>query len=147
MPCCDYEVEEEGYDLYPVYWTNAINTDTWQVENAWINEINEADDISYFLEINEETGAARGIKTGDKVRLSNRDGNVVEGIAVLSSGVHPEVVASMGGHLGSRSAFQPISENKGYAVNHLVPCGDPKRMEYVGSGVDQCVRCKLEKIS
>ena len=147
MPCCDYEVEEEGFDLYPVYWTNAINTDTWQVENAWINEINEADDISYFLEINEETGAARGIKTGDKVRLSNRDGNVVEGIAVLSSGVHPEVVASMGGHLGSRSAFQPVSENKGYAVNHLVPCGDPKRMEYVGSGVDQCVRCKLEKIS
>ena len=147
MPCCDYEIEHEGYDLYPVYWTNAINTDTWQVENAWINEINEADDISYFLEINEAVGKEKGIATGDKVRLSNYDGNTVEGIAVLSAGVHPEVVASMGGHLGARSKFTPVGEGKGYAVNHLIPAGDPKRMEYVGSGVDQCVRCKLEKIS
>lgn len=147
LPCCDYEIEHEGYDLYPVYWTNAINTDTWQVENAWIDEINSEDDISYFLEINEAVGKEKGIATGDKVRLSNYDGKYVEGIAVLSSGVHPEVVASMGGHLNSRSEFEPISKSKGVAVNHLVPAGDPKRMEYVGSGVDQCVRCKLEKIS
>lgn len=147
LPCLNYEVEQEGYDMYPVYWTNAINTDTWQVENAWINEINEADDISYFLEINQSVGDERGIATGDKVRLTSPNGNTVEGIAVLSQGVHPEVVASMGGHLGGRSAFQPIAEGKGYAVNHLIPADDPHRMEYVGSGVDQCVRCKLEKIS
>ncbi|NHM13224.1 molybdopterin-dependent oxidoreductase [Xiamenia xianingshaonis] len=147
MPCCDYEIEDPDYDLLPVYWTNAINTDTWQVENAWINEINEADDISYFLEINTAVGKAKGIETGDKVRLSNRDGDTVEGIAVLTEACHPEVVASMGGHLGSRSDFQPISKSKGYAINHLIPAGDPKRMEYVGSGVDQCVRCKIEKIS
>lgn len=147
LPCCDHEVEHEGFDLYPIYWTNAINTDTWQVENAWINEINEADDISYFLEINEEVGKEKGIATGDKVRLSNYEGNFVEGIAVLSPGVHPECVASMGGHLGARSEFQPVGKGKGYAVNHLIPAGDPKRMEYIGSGVDQCVRCKLEKIS
>ena len=64
MPCLDHEVEEEGFDLFPVYWTNAINTDTWQVENAWINEINELDDTTYFLEINAATGAAKGIKIG-----------------------------------------------------------------------------------
>lgn len=147
LPCCDHEIEDPEYDLFPVYWTNAINTDTWQIENAWINEINEGDDISYFLEINASVGKERGIATGDKVRLSNRDGKTVDGIAVLSEGVHPEVVASMGGHLNSRSEFQPISKARGYAVNHLVPAGDPKRMEYVGSGVDQCVRCKIEKIS
>lgn len=147
MPCLDHEVEEEGFDLFPVYWTNAINTDTWQVENAWINEINELDDTTYFLEINAATGAAKGIKSGDKVRLSNRDGDVVEGVAVLTEFVHPECVASVGGHLNAKSDYQPIGKTKGTAVNHLVPAGDPKRMEYVGSGVDQCVRCKLEKIS
>lgn len=147
MPCVDHDIEEEGYDLFPVYWTNAINTDTWQIENAWINEINTADDTTYFLEINSATGAAKGIASGDKVRLSNRDGDVVEGIAVLTEFVHPECVASVGGHLNSQSQFEPISKSKGTAVNHLVPAGDPKRMEYIGSGVDQCVRCKLEKIS
>ena len=61
--------------------------------------------------------------------------------------VHPECVASVGGHLNAKADYQPIGKTKGTAVNHLVPAGDPKRMEYVGSGVDQCVRCKLEKIS
>lgn len=146
MPCLDHDVEHEGYELFPVYWTNAINTDTWQVENAWINEINENDDISYFLEINTSTGEKYGIKTGDKVRLSSYDGNTVEGVAVLTGGVHPEVVAAMGGHLNSQSSYTPIGEGKGYAINHLIPANDPKRMEYVGSGIDQCVRCKIEKI-
>ena len=123
MPCLDHEVEEEGFDLFPVYWTNAINTDTWQVENAWINEINELDDTTYFLEINAATGAAKGIKSGDKVRLSNRDGDVVEGVAVLTEFVHPECVASVGGHLNAKSDYQPIGKTKGTAVNHLVPAG------------------------
>lgn len=39
--------------------TRTTNTDTWQVENAWINEINELDDTTYF---NTATGAAKGIK-------------------------------------------------------------------------------------
>ena len=68
-------------------------------------------------------------------------------MAVLTEFVHPECVASGGGHLNAKSDYQPIGKTKGTAVNHLVPAGDPKRMEYVGSGVDQCVRCKLEKIS
>jgi molybdopterin-containing oxidoreductase family molybdopterin binding subunit len=147
MPCLDHQVEEAGFDLFPVYWTNSINTDTWQVENAWINEINLADASTYFLELNASTAAAKGIVTGDKVRLSNREGAFIEGIAVCTEMVHPECVASVGGHLNSQSSYEPIAKDKGTAVNHLVPCGDPKRMEYVGSGVDQCVRCKIEKIA
>ncbi len=54
----------------------------------------------------------------------------------------------VGGRPSEREIRLPaIGKTKGTAVNHLVPAGDPKRMEYVGSGVDQCVRCKLEKIS
>ena len=146
LPCCDHEIEHEGYEYFPVYWTNAINTDTWQVENAWINEINECDE-TYLLELNSATGAKLGIQSGDKIRLSNWDGDVVEGYAVLTEFTHPEVVASVGGHLGMSSDFMPIGKARGTAVNHLVPAGDPKRMEYIGSGVDQCVRCKIEKIS
>ncbi|MFR3091038.1 MAG: hypothetical protein ACLTMP_04250 [Eggerthella lenta] len=36
-------------------------------------------------------------------------------------------------------------QDEGTAVNHLVPAGDPKRMEYVDPAY-QCVRC-TEKIS
>lgn len=147
MPCVDYEVEDPEYTLYPIYWTNAINTDTWQVQNAWINEINEEEDNTYYIEVNSAVAAEKGIVSGDNIRLSNRDGAYVDGVAVVTELVHPECVASVGGHLNSKSAFEPIAEGKGSAVNHLVPAGDPLRMEYIGQGVDQCVRCKLEKIS
>jgi molybdopterin-containing oxidoreductase family molybdopterin binding subunit len=147
MPCVDYEITDPDYDTYPIYWTNAINTDTWQVENAWINEINESEDNTYFLEVNSQVAAKKNIKTADKIRLSNKDGAFVDGTAVVTELVHPECVASVGGHLNSKSKYEPIALNKGDAINHLVPAGDPKRMEYIGQGVDQCVRCKLEKIS
>jgi len=31
-PCVDHEIEDPDFDMFPVYWTNAINTDTWQVQ-------------------------------------------------------------------------------------------------------------------
>lgn len=147
--CHDHEITDPDYDVFPIYWTNAINTDGWQVQNAWINEINEVelDDDGYFIEINSATARAKGIANGDRVRLSNKDGAVVEGIAILTETVHPECVASMAGHLNSQSPYMPIAKDKGAAVNHLVPGDDITRMEFIGQGVDQCVRVKLEKLA
>lgn len=145
-PCHDFEITDPAYDMYPIYWTNTINTDTWQVQNAWINEINEADEEAYYLEINSATAAAKGIATGDKIRLTNKEGAIVEGVALVTDCVHPECVSAVGGHLNSKSAYETIAEGKGTDVNHLVPGNDPTRMEYIGQGIDQCVRVKLEKI-
>lgn len=146
-PCCDHEIEDPDYDIMPIYWTNSLNTDTWQTENSWINEQNEIDPRIYGIEINTKTAVGKGLREGDHVRLVTRDGISVEGNITLSEGVHPEVVAVVGGHLGAKSAFIPNSTGKGVPVNHLMSGIDPARFDHTGAAYDQCCRVKIEKIT
>ncbi len=146
-PCVEYEVEDPDYDILPVYYTDAINTDSWGMENAWVNEINEMNPYGYVLEMNETTAKEKGIASGDAVRLSTRHGVSVEGRVATSRTIHPECVSVIGGHWGSKSNYMPNAEGKGVAVNHLVPGQDPSRLDHTCAAIDQCVRCKVEKIS
>lgn len=146
-PCVEYEVEDPDYDILPVYYTDAINTDSWGMENAWVNEINEMNPYGYVLEMNETTAKEKGIASGDAVRLSTRHGVSVEGRVATSRTIHPERVSVIGGHWGSKSNYMPNAEGKGVAVNHLVPGQDPSRLDHTCAAIDQCVRCKVEKIS
>lgn len=146
-PGCGYEVTDPGFDILPVYYTDAINTDSWLMENPWINEINEENPYGYTIEINAATARAKGFASGDKVRLVTVDGVSVEGVLATSEGVHSECVAVIGGHWGSKSAYMPIAKDKGVPVVHLVPGQTPDRMDHVCSAFDQCIRVKLEKIA
>ena len=146
-PGCGYEVTDPGFDILPVYYTDAINTDSWLMENPWINEINEENPYGYTIEINVATARAKGFASGDKVRLVTVDGVSVEGVLATSEGVHFECVAVIGGHWGSKSAYMPIAKDKGVPVVHLVPGQTPDRMDHVCSAFDQCIRVKLEKIA
>ena len=80
-----------------MYYTDAINTDSWLMENPWINEINEENPYGYTIEINAATARAKGFASGDKVRLVTVDGVSVEGVLATSEGVHSECVAVIGG--------------------------------------------------
>ncbi len=146
-PCNDHEIVDPDYDIMPIYWTNSLNTDTWQTENAWINEQNEIDPRIYGIEINTKTAVDKGLREGDHVRLVSRDGVSVEGNITLSEGVHPEVVAVVGGHWGSKSAFIPNSTGKGVPINHLMSGIDPARYDHTSAAYDQCCRVKIEKIT
>lgn len=146
-PCHDFEVTDPDFDILPVYYTDAINTDSWALENPWINEINEANPYGYTVEMNRGTAAAKGLKSGDGIRLSNKDGVSVEGKLAVSEGVHASCVSVIGGHWGSRSEFMPLAQGKGSPIVHLVPGQDPARMDHICSAFDQCVRVKVEKIS
>ena len=59
-PGCGYEVTDPGFDILPVYYTDAINTDSWLMENPWINEINEENPYGYTIEINAATLGRKG---------------------------------------------------------------------------------------
>lgn len=146
-PCCDFEVTNPEFDILPVYYTDAINTDSWNMENPWINEINEANPYGYTVEMNKATAAAKGLASGDGVRLSNVDGVSIEGKLAVSEGIHPECVSVIGGHWGSRSAYAPLAQGKGSPIVHLIPGTDPKRYDHVCAAFDQCVRIKVEKIA
>lgn len=147
-PGVDWEAGDPNeYDIFPIYWTDAINTDSWLLENPYINEINEANPYAYAVEVNKETAAAKGLADGDKIRISNLYGASVEGVVASSETIHPSCVSVIAGTWNSKSEFLPDIKGKGTAVAHLVPGQDPKRLDHICSGLDQTVRCKIEKIS
>lgn len=144
-PCCGYEITDPDYDVMPVYYTDAVNIDSWSVNNPWINEINEMSEVSYFIEMNSATAAAKGLASGDEVVLSNKEGATVEGKLVVTECVHPQVVAAMVGMLDHKSEYLTVSKGKGSSIDHLIPGNDVSRLDHICAGFDQCVRCKIEK--
>ena len=146
-PAVEWEAEDPSYDLFPIYWTDAINTDSWSPNNAYLNEINEANPYGYAIEMNAATAKEKGLADGDRVRLHNQHGAFVEGYIVTSDTVHPSCVSVLVGTWGSNSEFIPNAKGKGTAVAHLVPGQDPKRYDHICSALDQTVRTKIEKIS
>jgi molybdopterin-containing oxidoreductase family molybdopterin binding subunit len=115
-PCPCNEHEDEEYDIFPTFWTNSVNTDTWQVQNAYINEINEKDKVTFGIEINSATAAAKGLANGDRVKISNEKGWNVEGALVVTEAVHPQTVSVLAGSWGGKSSFMPIAKGKGVAI-------------------------------
>ena len=146
-PGCGYEVTDPDYDIIPTYHTDAINTDSWLMEDPYINEINEENPYGYTIEINAATAASKGLANGDKVRLVTTDGVAVEGVLATSEGVHAECIAVIGGHWGSKSAYMPIAKDKGVPIVHLIPGQTPDRMDHICSAFDQTIRVKIEKVA
>ena len=146
-PGCGYEIEDPDFDILPVYHTDAINTDSWLMDNPYVTEINEENPYGYTIEMNSAVAKQKGLKDGDKIRLSSPQGASVEGIVALSEGVHPECVSVLCGHWGSKSKYMPLAKDKGVPVVHLVPGQDPARMDHVCSAFDQSIRVKVEKIA
>ena len=145
-PCIDHEVTDPEYDVLPVYWTNAVNTDTWQLENPWINEINQQDETTYGIEMNEATAAAKGLVSGDAIRLTSRHGRSVEGRVVVTKTVHPQCVSVLGGHWNTQSEYLPVGRQHGVGINDLIDFRDTSRLDHVCTAVDQCIRVKVEKL-
>lgn len=145
-PCEHGKITDPEYDMMPIYYTNAVNTDTWQVENGYLNELNEEDPYGYTLEINAATAASKGISDGDHIRLVAMDGKNVEGIAALSEAIHPECIAALGGHYGTTSQYLPLAKGKGTPIVDLIAGFDQSRYDHTCAGLDQCIRVKVEKL-
>ena len=146
-PCCEWEADDPDFDLFPIYYTDAINTDSWAQENPYIDEINMENPYAYAIEMNVGTAREKGLADGDKVRLTSQHDSFVEGIIATSEKIHPSCLSVIAGTWNSASEFQPAIKGKGTAVAHLVPGQDPKRLDHICSGLDQTVRVKIEKIS
>lgn len=141
-----YPKDDPDFDVFPVYYTNAQNTDTWTVENPWLDEINEFDGITYCLEINEATAKAKGLASGDTVKLTSTDGYSIEARIVCTQTVHPEVVSCVVGTWDSQSERLSIAKGKGVNVVTLIDGQDPERIDHLVSAFDQLFRAKIEKM-
>ena len=146
-PGVEFYADDPAYDIFPVYYTNASNTDTWTVQNAWLNEVNEEDGITYLIEMNTATAAEKGLASGDTVRLTSTPGYTVEGRLVVTEGIHPECVSSVVCTWDAKSKYLTIDQGKGVNLVTLIPGQDPKRMDHIVSAFDQLIRVKVEKVS
>ena len=146
-PGVEFYADDPAYDIFPVYYTNASNTDTWTVQNAWLNEVNEEDGVTYLIEMNAATAAAKGLASGDTVRLTSTPGYSIEGKLVLTEGIHPECVSSVVGTWDAQSKYLTIAQGKGVNLVNLIPGQDPARMDHIVSAFDQLIRVKVEKVS
>lgn len=146
-PGVEFYADDPAYDIFPVYYTNASNTDTWTVQNAWLNEVNEEDGITYLIEMNTATAAEKGLASGDTVRLTSTPGYTVEGRLVVTEGIHPECVSSVADTWDAKSKYLTIAQGKGVNLVTLIPGQDPKRMDHIVSAFDQLIRVKVEKVS
>lgn len=146
-PGVDFYADDPAYDVFPVYYTNASNTDSWSVENAWLNEVNEGDGATYCIEMNTATAAAKGLASGDEVRLTSTAGYQVEGKLVVTEGIHPECVSSVVGTWDCKSKSMTIAQGKGVNLVSLIPGTTAERLDHVCSAFDQLIRAKIEKIA
>ncbi|MEC4183368.1 molybdopterin-dependent oxidoreductase [Adlercreutzia sp. R21] len=142
-----YPKDDPAFDIFPVYYTNAQNTDSWLHQNPWINEVNEEDGVTYMLEMNTATAAAKGLASGDEIRLTSTAGYSVEGKLVVSDGVHPECVSGVVGTWDGQSQKMAIAQGKGSNLVSLIPGTTAERMDHLVSAFDQLVRVKVEKIA
>jgi molybdopterin-containing oxidoreductase family molybdopterin binding subunit len=144
-PCSEYEITEPGFDLYPIYYTNSVQVDSWQIENSWLDEINRMDPYAYAIEINRATAETKGLHDYDRVRLTTTRGYTGEGYLKLTEGIHPECLGVHSGCYDLKSKYLPIAENKGVAVSNFIPV-EPDRLCHITGAYEQCVRVKIEKI-
>lgn len=144
-PGVDFYADDPAFDIFPVYYTNASNTDSWTVENPWLNEVNENDGVTYCIEMNSATAAAKGLASGDEVILTSTAGYQIEGKLVVTEGIHPECVSSVVGTWDSRSKHMTIAYGKGANLVSLLPGTDPNRLDHLVSAFDQLIRVKIEK--
>ena len=91
-PAPNHNDHTAGFDLYGISYKHAFKTGTFSNFNAWLGELGQLDRMAGKIVLNRKYAESKGIKDGDRLRVENTRGRVVEGTALLSECIHPECV-------------------------------------------------------
>ncbi|MDP6646173.1 MAG: molybdopterin-dependent oxidoreductase [Rhodospirillales bacterium] len=143
LPCVSHECEEEGFDFYSFYYRDTLHTNSFTMENPWLDEAARLDPFSYNIVINADTGAAKGLVDGDMVWVENQKGRKVKGKVRLTETIHPEGlgVAALCGHW---SDGLPVAKGKGVFYNELLEL-DWENINPVNLTIDLCAKVKVTR--
>lgn len=145
-PCAAHEEKRPEFDLIGIYYRNPVQTFSSTYENPLLDEVSQMDPYIYNVAINTETARKKGIKNGDWVIVESAGtGHKVDARAVLTDGLHPEVLAyaSGGGHWAKHL---PVAsqKGKGIAPAWLIPL-TWDYIDGVSLNQDLCVAVKVTK--
>jgi anaerobic selenocysteine-containing dehydrogenase len=144
VPIPAHEAKDKSFDLYAFSWGEAMHGNTNCHEQPWIDEVSRTNPFSYFVNINEATAKAKGLKAGDIVEIESWRGPKVKGVLQTRKGQHPETLTVMGVS-GHWAKGQPIAKGKGVNFNSLIDFrfGD---MDPISASTEVCVKVKVKKI-
>jgi len=141
LPCLSHRCEAPGFDFYAFYYRDTLHTNSFTMENPWLDEAAQLDPYTYAVTINADSGARKGLANGQMVWVETETGRKVKGRLKLSQAVHPEGlgIAACAGHWGEG---MPIAKGKGVFFNDLLEL-DWEHSSPVNLNLDLCVRVKV----
>ena len=141
LPCLSHRCEAPGFDFYAFYYRDTLHTNSFTMENPWLDEAAQLDPYTYAVTINADSGAKKGLANGQMVWVETETGRKVKGRLKLSQTVHPEGlgIAACAGHWGEG---MPIAKGKGVFFNDLLEL-DWEHSSPVNLNLDLCVRVKV----
>jgi len=107
------------YDLYVVNWGDQLSQMGMMMDNPWMHEfmVRFRPDMMGVW-VNSETAEKRGIKNGDRIKVTSQFGHTVDGEAFVTECINPECVGIGGCYGGYSASANPISR-EGTHVNWL----------------------------
>ncbi|MCC6473565.1 MAG: molybdopterin-dependent oxidoreductase [Burkholderiales bacterium] len=144
LACPSHHCTAPGFDLYAFYYRDIVHTNSFTMENPWLDEAAQLDPNSYAIAINAQTGRAQGLTEGMRVWVETETGRRVQGRVRLTEGIHPEGlgVGACAGHWGEG---MPVARGKGVFFNELLEI-DWNHASPVNFNLDLCVRVKVTPI-
>jgi molybdopterin-containing oxidoreductase family molybdopterin binding subunit len=148
LPCKSHCCEKPGFDFFAFYYRDVIHTNSFTMENPWLDEAAQLDPFSYTIAINATQAKMRGLKDGELVWIESETGRKVKGRLRLTEGIHPEGIgiAAMCGHW---SDGMPIAKDKGVFFNDLLEI-DWQHIAPTNNNLDLCVKVRvspMERVS
>jgi anaerobic selenocysteine-containing dehydrogenase len=143
LPCPSHEVTDPQYDLWSFYYRDTLHTNSFTMENPWLDEASQMNPYSYNITINTETAKKKGIEDGDEVWVETVTGRRVKGRVKVSELIHPEGLG-IGACAGHWSSGMPIARGKGVFYNDLLEL-DLEHADPVSANLDLCAKVKVYK--
>lgn len=142
LPCVSHECSNKEFDLWGFYYRDTLHTNSYTLENSWLDEAARIDPLSYAIAINEDTGRRKGLKSGDVVWVESEGGRRVKGRVRLTQAIHPEGlgVGACAGHWGDG---MPIAKGKGVRFNELLEL-DWRHSSPSNLNLDVCVKVRIK---
>jgi molybdopterin-containing oxidoreductase family molybdopterin binding subunit len=145
FPLKVHKINRQEYPFYSFSFTEPFHSNSNNQEIPWIDEISRNNPYSYFVNMNEDTANAWGLKSGDHVEIETSEGFKAKGILKTRQSIHPDCIGIMGVS-GHWAKGLPIARDKGVNFNSLIDF-KIRDMDPLTATVDILVKSKVTKIS
>lgn len=141
LPCLSHCCQKPDFEFYAFYYRDIVHTNSFTMENPWLDEAARLDPFSYTIAINAAEARKRALHEGQLVWIENEAGRKVKGRLKLTEAVHPEGIgiAAMCGHW---SDGMPVAKDKGVFFNELLEI-DWAHASPVNNNLDLCAKVRI----